>query len=154
MRHFIPSDSSGMVFFPIQEIVELGIREIREIRTFAEQSPTRRARICLHKTNSDYLHEMIVALCYDSVIKPHRHLNKSESFYVLEGELLITIYSNDGEISRTIQLGPPDQAISSFCRLPRNCWHSTRSLSGCSVFLETTEGPFSPNATEISPWTS
>ena len=76
------------------------------------------------------------------------HINKTKSFLIIEGELVIGMFDNYGQISKTIKLSPNNNI---FCRIPKNVFHVDIPIVD-SVHLETTLGPFNVSDNVIAPW--
>ena len=60
--------------------------DLARIKEDACVAPMRRSRICAHTSADDPVQERIIAMCRDSYIAPHRHVGKTESFHVIEGQ--------------------------------------------------------------------
>jgi cupin fold WbuC family metalloprotein len=97
------------VFHNTDDFAQVGPDWIERLKSVARQSEQRRARLCLHRSNDDRLHEMIIALCSDCLFQPHRHPNKSESFHMIEGRVAIVIFDDAGTPLRSLLLTPPGQ---------------------------------------------
>ena len=69
--------------------------DLDELKLLAKNDPDKRARICLHKDDSELVHEMIIVIYEGSEIIPHRHIDKSESYHIIEGELKIVFFDMD-----------------------------------------------------------
>ena len=93
------------VFREKGDIVEIGSDWLARLKAAASESPLRRSRVCLHADDDAPVHEMILVLCQDTLFQPHRHLTKAESFHMIEGELDLVIFDEDGAPARMIQLG-------------------------------------------------
>ena len=140
------------VLFADEEIVVIKGDLLQSLRTMAIHSPLKRSRFCLHRTNDDPLHEMVIAFTRDSYIRPHRHRGKSESFHVIEGLLQVILFDDDGRITRRIPLGPAESSRPSLYRLSSATWHSVLIESDSVIIHETTNGPFIPSQTEFANW--
>ena len=138
---------SAEVFIARDPIVTWSVEDLDFIKRAALASPRRRARICAHKTNDDVLHEMLIVLVSGGYIRPHKHPTKSESFHVIEGEINILIFDEDGTPSRVNHLSGSDPRKSFYFRLPPDVYHTVLLLSEIAVVHETTSGPFDPNQT-------
>lgn len=137
------------VFQAEPPVVCLGAEELTLLREEAGSAPLRRARICTHGHAGDPLHEMIIALCRDSYIPPHRHVGKSESFHVIEGEALVCLFDDLGNVRQVIPLGGKHCF---FYRLSTAMYHTVLVQSPLFVFHETTNGPFDAAQTCIAPF--
>ena len=82
-----------------EDIVTLGTADIEELLRIARKSKLNRARYVMHRTNQDAVQEMIIALTHQVYIKPHKHLNKMESFFIIEGNLSIVFFDDAGVCS-------------------------------------------------------
>ena len=134
------------------DVIVIGPQELDQVRQMAEQSPLRRARLCLHRDHNSLVQEMVIALFEDSYVRPHRHQHKSESFHVIEGRLAVLLFDDTGRLIRRVELEPPGSAQASLYRLASSLWHTAVPLSRCVVFHETTSGPFSKADTEYAEW--
>lgn len=124
------------------EIASFGRTEISFLKSQAMVNQRRRARICFHKTAHDPLNEMLIALSEKSYIRPHKHLNKSESFHIVEGLVDVVIFGDTGEILSIIELGDNRTERLSYYRLPKGIFHTILILSEMLVVHEVTSGPF------------
>lgn len=140
-------------FFENQEIIEIDQPQLEELKRAAAGSPLKRARLCLHHSHDDKVQEMVIAFCRGSYNRPHRHQNKTESFHVIEGELLVVFFDDLGHVTRQLKLAAHGKAAGSFLyRLSSELWHTVIPLSDFVVIHETTTGPFIQGESEIAAW--
>jgi len=140
------------VFVSRDSIVRWSDEEIAFIKRQARISPRKRARICAHKTDEDALHEMVIAISAASYIHPHRHLGKSESFHVVEGEVDVAVFDDAGEIADVIQLGVPGSGRCFYYRLSESRFHTLLIRTDILVVHEVTNGPFARDQTVLAPF--
>ena len=140
------------VFHTTEAIVQLAAPRLAALIQAAEQEPLRRSRICLHQSPSDLTQEMIIALCRDSYIAPHRHRGKSESFHMIQGELDVVFFDDRGGITQVVSLGPPQGDRPFLYRLSAPYWHTVLVKTAVAVFHETTTGPFVQGAGDAALW--
>ena len=133
---------SQEVFVAKDSIVAFGDEEAEFVKMAAARSVRRRARICAHRTNEDLLHEMLIAITPGSYIHPHRHLEKSESFHIVEGIVDVIVFNESGDITNIIELGQPGSGRSFFYRMSESKFHTLRIHSDILVVHEVTNGPF------------
>lgn len=138
---------SAEVFLAEGPIAALGQAEIAALKAAVKASPKRRARINAHPDGEDTLHEMIIAIDASSYIRPHKHPGKSEAFHIVEGEVDIVVFNDDGEIDRVVELGAPGGSRSFYYRMSNAFFHTLIIRSGLLVVHEITNGPFRPAAT-------
>ena len=140
------------VFQNNHDILEVGDDWLSRLKIEARQSPTRRARLCLHCDNQDKVHEMLIVFCRDSLMRPHRHNNKSESFHVIEGRLAVVIFDDAGTVIDRIEMAPQGNGKAFMYRLSSTAWHTVVPQSEYVAIHETTAGPFVANESDYAPW--
>ena len=130
------------VYLATDPIVRFDRRAIEFIKERALRNRRGRARICAHKSSDNPLHEMLIALRADSYVRPHRHLNKVESFHWIEGRADIVILGEQGEVADVIKMGSDHHF---YYRLDAPHYHTLIIHSPLLVIHEITQGPFKPN---------
>jgi cupin fold WbuC family metalloprotein len=140
------------VFTHHEEILQVGADWLVRLKQAADQSPLRRSRLCLHRSVEDDIQEMLIALCRDVLFRPHRHLNKTESFHVVEGDFYVIIFDDVGNVIRTVHMGPPGGERTFYYRLNASYYHAMLQRSPFVVFHETTRGPFRASEAQFAPW--
>jgi cupin fold WbuC family metalloprotein len=138
------------IFIAQEPIVFFGNEEIVFLKQQAMKSMRRRARICAHQTNEDALHEMLIAITADSYIHPHKHINKSESFHIVEGLVDVVIFDDSGAITNIIALGQQGSGRSFYYRLSDSRFHTLIIHSDILVVHEVTNGPFDKTQTKFA----
>ena len=93
-------------------------------------------RFCLHNSPESPLHTMIIVARRGRSYPFHRHLTTSESFYIIEVEMLAII-------RRKMYVLKKDEGIA----VPKNIWHTLYPLTKVAVYRETKAGPFRPEET-------
>jgi cupin fold WbuC family metalloprotein len=138
---------SPEVFLAEGPIAAVGEGEIATLKAAVKASPKGRARINAHSDGDDALHEMIIAIDASSYIRPHKHPGKSEAFHIVEGEVDIVVFKDDGEIDRIVPLGAPGGGRSFYYRMSKPFFHTLIIRSDVLIVHEITNGPFRPEAT-------
>jgi cupin fold WbuC family metalloprotein len=95
---------------------------------------------------------MVIAFCRGSFNRPHRHRNKTESFHVIEGKLMVVFFDDCGRIVRGIRMGPYGGDQTFLYRLSSSVWHTVVPLTEFVIIHETTTGPFLKEETEYPAW--
>jgi len=103
-----------------------------------------RIRINIHHQDDDLLHEMFIAIRSDSYIRPHKHLNKTESFHIVQGDVDVVIFEDDGTILDMIELSSNGKKAF-YYRLPQSIFHTLMVKSNIVIIHEITNGPFVQN---------
>ncbi len=140
------------VFVAEDHVVTVGRDCIESFKQQAAQNLRHRARLCAHKHNENPIHEMFIALTRDAYIRPHRHINKSESFHVIEGTATVVFFDDVGRIEEVIQIGDFRSGKPFYYRNEDARFHTQIVTSECLVFHETTNGPFNRADTVLAPW--
>lgn len=117
-----------------------------------EASPTKRARICMHNDIKDRQQEMFIAFDGATYVRPSYHMNKDESFHMMEGYGKYVFFNDQGEPVSDIRLGPYDSDLPFFCRIPGNLPHSLVVYSDYAMAHEVTSGPFEKASTIFPAW--
>ncbi len=142
----------AVFYFPDSDIIEIKGQDLEPLKQAARQAPLRRARFCLHRDENDKVHEMVIAFCRDSYVPPHRHRNKSESFHMIEGRLLVVLFDDRGLVTRKIEMTPLPEGKTFFYRLNMEQWHTVIPLTDFVIIHETTAGPFKKEESDFPAW--
>lgn len=140
------------VLYPDEPIVAVGAADIARLKELALRSPLRRARLCTHRQPNDLLHEMLIVITRGSYVRPHKHIDRVESFSVLEGEADLLLLDNDGHPIRLLTLGAPSSGKLFYHRLDLPVFHTVLVRSEFVVIHEVTQGPFERERTVFAPW--
>ena len=112
-----------------------------------------RKRYCMHDGLHDRVHEMFIVHSKNTYIRPHAHIEKSESILILKGKLKYMIFDSSGKIKDTFIMSEYSNKKSIFYnRIKKNTFHSFIILSKYIIFLEVTSGPFKKSNTKFANW--
>ncbi len=100
-------ETTGAIFNtdPVMQ-VDAQLVEMLKERALAAHSG--RFRLCLHHATTESVQQMIIAHRRANYSRPHRQ-HASKLYMMIEGELLILIFSDQGELSQRITLKSPGQ---------------------------------------------
>ncbi|VTT99824.1 Uncharacterized protein OS=Crocosphaera watsonii WH 8501 GN=CwatDRAFT_0608 PE=4 SV=1 [Gemmataceae bacterium] len=143
---------SNEVLVATTGVVRVTAADAAEVVRRGTRSHRKRARLCAHPAATDPLHEMLICLARGTYIRPHRHSGKSESFHVIEGELDVVLFDDDGAVRDVIRMGPYPSGKTFFYRLAEPRYHTVLVRTPHVLFHETTSGPFDPAGSEFAPW--
>ena len=141
-----------IVIYNSEDIFELNNSALHALKESANISPLKRARICLHRSEEESVQEMILCVYRGSYVRPHRHNGKSESFHLIEGDLSVLLFDDEGEIFRRVELGASGGNKNLLYRLSVNAWHTILPRTEFVIFHEVTNGPFVRTDTEYAKW--
>jgi cupin fold WbuC family metalloprotein len=117
----------------------------------ARQSPRLRTNHNFHRSMEDNPHRFLNVMIQGTYITPHRHRDppKSESFFVLEGELAFFTFDDAGQITSTTILGRDALGID----IQPSVWHTIAVLTDHAVCFEVKPGPYSAATDkDFAPW--
>jgi len=140
------------VLFADEQIVKVGYRDIEVLKKKAGSNPRKRIRLCAHRDVEDELHEMLIIHKKDIYVRPHKHLNKSESFHIIEGLVDVVVFDDDGSIIEVIKMGDYSSGLMFYYRLSDPYYHTLIIRSDFLVFHETANGPFRRADMVFAPW--
>jgi cupin fold WbuC family metalloprotein len=146
--------SMSEAVFNDKEVLVLSSDAIEELKQNARAAPRKRFRLCMHRSGNDATQEMVIVLHRDTAFAPHRHpIDKTESYHVIEGSMLVYFFDDSGGIINTIHMGAAGSGKPFLYRLAARMWHLPVPTSEWVVYHEVFTGPFDKaRDTEIAPW--
>jgi cupin fold WbuC family metalloprotein len=145
-------EESKEVLYPQEDVVLLKSTDMVELKRLALLNPRKRVRICSHRSPGDALHEMFIVHTCDTYVRPHKHIDKAESFFILEGRVDVVLLQDDGKIREVIPMGAPESSLAFYYRLADPIFHTLLIRSDVLVFHEVTQGPFKREQTVFAEW--
>lgn len=140
------------VFYVKDQLIEIRRDYIEDLKKKCLHSKNKKARLCMHKDISSLIHEMIIVHTKDTYVRPHKHLNKIESFHVIEGSAKAVIFDEKQNIIKVMALGDYLSGDNFYCRFIGPYYHALIIDSEFFVFHEITNGPFNRADTIFAPW--
>lgn len=140
------------IYYSDQPVVAADRWVVDFLKAAAQESPTRRSRLCLHPSADAVQHDMLIVSLRDTYVAPHRHLAKSETMLVIEGRAQAVLFNGTGGIAETMSMGSADSGLLFLYRMPAMTYHGLLIESDALVFVESTSGPFRPEDSENAPW--
>lgn len=134
------------------QIVKVQSCTLEFLREQAKGNPRKRMRLCAHRSLDDKVHEMFIAIQKGAYVRPHRHLDKSESFHIIEGSIDMVIFDEGGAIAEVFRLGEHSSGLPFYHRISDPLYHTLLIRSDFVVFHETAGGPFRKEDAEYAPW--
>ncbi len=141
------------VFRHSDDVIVVDEGWIERVKEAARHEPLRRARLNMHHSEEDQVQEMLIALCGDSLIPPHRHIGKTQSIHIVEGRALIVFFDEQGAPKRQVALGQAGTGLPALYRLAAPYWYSVIPLDEMVVFHEVNAGPFHRERERPPGWT-
>jgi len=143
---------SDEVLYPKEEVVNVQAADLAELKRLALLNPRQRIRLCAHRSPSDRLHEMFIVHTCDCYVRPHKHMGKAESMAILEGEVDVVLFHDDGTVRQVFRMGDLSSGKLFYYRLSEPIYHTLLIRTQFLVFHEITEGPFLHEKTVFPDW--
>lgn len=140
------------VLYPKDQFVALKAADLAFLKTESFKNPRKRIRLCTHQSMDDKVHEMFIVHTKDAYIRPHKHINKPESFYLIEGEVDVIFFDDQGKIINRLEMGPPASGKLFYYRLSDPIYHTLCIKTDLICFYEVTQGPFNRADTVFPSW--
>lgn len=102
------------------------------------ESLKQNVRLCLHRGAEDTFHQMLILEFRGKHFPAHRHPVKSEGYQIIEGEALLRLYDDQGNVTSMIPLN----ADNPIARVGPNAFHDLRAVTPYAIYLESKPGPF------------
>ena len=136
---------NNRVYYSSQNICDLSRQEIFLLKNIATLRKERIFRICMHINDESQTHEMLMMHIIPLKVGPLKQKKSSLSYHIIEGEIFIKIYDNNGNQTNEHQLST--YTGSRFLRLEADKYRSITTLSPFAIFLEVANGPFKDDDT-------
>lgn len=143
---------SPEVLYADEAVVRVDAHDIQELVFEADPQPRRRTRLCTHRDSEDRLHEMLIVHHREAYVRPHKHLGKAESMHIIQGEVDLLLFGDDGVLADAIAMGEFTQGRPFYYRMADPIYHSLIIRSEWLVFHEVTSGPLRRDESMFAPW--
>ena len=138
---------SEEVYHAIEDQFALAKANVAQLIEYAKKNKRQRIRFCVHKTPTELIQQMFIVHPGHAYVRPHKHLSKSESMLVLQGDVDYVTLNEVGEIKDVLQMGDYNSAKPFYNNVSPNEYHTLVIRSNWLVFMEVTKGPFVKNDT-------
>ena len=135
----IDNSGNSVACFAVSNNVIIDQDTIKELKLLSKRLGKKNIRICLHNHRDSNLHNMINLIYRKGDNNPHKHIHKSESYHIIEGQMIITLFDDRGIIMDEYLLNENETFL---FRVGRDTFHSTVPKSEYVIFHETRPGPF------------
>ena len=145
-RWRLKETESAFAFFPIALPITVEKLDLEMLVDYSSRTK-KNGRLCLHLKETDLVHHMILCEWQGKIYPPHRHLNDSECFTIIEGKLGLVEYTDGGSILHATVL-----TAGSFHKASIGQFHSVFPLTQPVVYNETKGGPYKPLRESLPQW--
>jgi cupin fold WbuC family metalloprotein len=125
---------------------------INRIKDLAKNNEFNKYRTCIHFSDTDNVHEMLIAATSNTYIRPHKHRFNGESLQFIEGEATAIIFKDNGTIKKEFKVGGPSSNLPFYYSMAKAVYHMLIIHSDFLIFKETTRGPFIRDDTLFPNW--
>ena len=144
--------SNEEILFTEEYITKIDNNDIFELIDRSKFTKRKKIRLCTHGSIEDTLHEMIIIHSKNTYVRPHKHINKIESFHIINGIADVIIFNDNEEIIDLIPMGNIGSNRYFYYRLSAPYFHTLLIYSDIFVFHEITNGPFRRNESVYASW--
>lgn len=126
--------------------------DLDQVKVKAANAPRKRANLNLHASLDANVQRLFIATEPETYIRPHRHSesHKWEMFLVLEGEIDLLIFNNEGNLTLRTKMSPTETRV---VEIPPNTWHSYVVQKSGTLAIEVKEGGYQPTPEQdYAPW--
>lgn len=124
---------------------------IDDLRNLANKSKGCSVRVNLHDAPCNDFHQMIIAHKKSCYYRPHKHIVKCEAYHMIEGEMQVFIFTDEGEVDYTTVLASQSSKKPFIFRIENDKWHCTIPLTEIVLFHESKVGPFDADTDVVYP---
>jgi len=147
LRHGKLRKKNERVFYARETPAILGMQLIMLMKELAEFRGLPVFRVCLHQSDDEGIHEMLMVHTRPVCIGPLKQEKTSLSYHMIDGVADVSLYDDAGACNRTIRVDGAGGFCERFVRLKANAFRSIQTISRHSIFLEVASGPFADNET-------
>lgn len=143
-------DDSGRTpaYFSRREPIRVDRALIAELKAAAAALGHRNIRLCLHADSAATFQQMMILEYYGRYLRPHKHLDKEESYHVIEGSMAAFIFDENGIVQDACTLSADDTFL---YRVGTGMYHAVMPLSDLVIYHECKPGPFIREGDSIWP---
>lgn len=144
----VDNGAKSIAYFCRRKPVKVTRKLIEELKEISRGCGNKNVRLCLHENPQAQAHDMIILEKKGKYYPPHKHLEKGESFHIIEGKMGVFIFDESGSVIDASILSPEDNFI---YRVGVNMYHAVMPLSDLVVYHEAKPGPFLGEKDNIHP---
>jgi cupin fold WbuC family metalloprotein len=140
------------VLYTKESVGKISRADIDFLKAKSYANKRKRIRLCTHQDIKEIVHEMFIVHHAGNYVPPHKHLNKVESYHLIEGVFEIILFEDDGLILDIIKLDEESKDGYFYYRIPEGLYHMVVPVSDTVIYHEITNGPFQQKSMIIPKW--
>ncbi len=133
-------------------VASVDLDTVKQVQEASANNALKRSRVCMHPANESLVHEMVIAFTKGTYIRPHKHINKVESYLILTGEIELVYFNELGEVIKRYPLTAYGKGGAFYLHAENNLWHTVLIKSDFALMLEITNGPLDATQTLFADW--
>lgn len=131
--------AKSVTYFSTKKPVCVSKGLIEKLKRISEENANANARLCLHASPDESLHDMIILEYQNKKCrKPHKHLEKEETLHMIEGKMMSLIFDDEGNLIEKTLLDDENLVY----RTSKNQYHVWLPLTNHVIYREIKQGPF------------
>jgi glucose-6-phosphate isomerase len=138
--------------FADSDTIHVDSDQIKRLKNLALQAPRGRSRLCLHRSHSDVVQKMVITVCRESYIPPHRQVGRLKFYHMIEGAMVVAFFNPKGRITERVEMGEPGSGNPFISHFAGEQWHTVVPLSDLVVYMEVIPGPYEEENTDFAAW--
>ena len=139
------------VVYNTEDRIKIDEDRISKLKSIAAKNESKNVTMCLHRTHDVAVHEMINVYPKGMYVRPHKHLDKTETKHMIEGKMLMLMFDEEGGVTDKFVIGEKGSGECLAYRIDKNLYHSIIPLSETIVYHEIISGPYTGTNDSIFP---
>lgn len=131
-------DALTTSFFASEQVVHIGVNDVDELKRISRASDGP-SRYSLHNSQADDLHSMVILQPSGTYAQPRKHLTKSKIFHIVDGAMVVMVFTDAGEVQSLYHLVGGKTLI---VRIAPDLFHTNVSLTEQAIYHEVIAGPY------------
>ena len=136
----------SVAFFCKKRPILVGPELIKDLKKIAIERQGKNVRICLHDGPEAIQHDMIILEHRGVYIRPHKHPEKEDVYHIMEGQMAVYLFENNGSVISVEILYPGN-----IYRIGLDMYHAVTPLTSRVIYHESKPGPFLGEGDAIYP---
>ena len=136
----------AFAFFPKIFPVNVSDSDLELLKKTSFELQRKNGRLCLHESESSKVHQMVVLEHAHYFYSPHYHDGDAECFMLIDGQLGVITFSEDGNFDSSRLLEKHQ-----FYKVGSGVVHAVFPVSDYCIYYESKGGPYVPEKSNLKP---
>ena len=147
LRHCRLRKKNDRVYYASGTPATLDMQSMLMLKELAAYRSLPMARVCLHQSDDEPIHEMLMLHTRPQTVGPLKQDKSSLSYHMLDGAADFRLHDDRGARTWESRLDSDNNFCARSLRLDAHVFRSMQTVSQYAVFLEVAGGPFKDNDT-------